>query len=470
LDNGRPFVLQPFQSRVSRDVFARDRHGRPRFQEVWFIVPEQNGKTTWTAALCLYHIENVGEGYVPVAASSRDQAMTLWRQASGLVRRSSLDRDAGGHLVCHGGVRRVLNFDNDAMMQVFAADANTGDGVIPTLSVLDELHRHKNLELFETWAGKLDKRDAQLVVISVAGEPGSEFETLRERRRTDATRVERRGSFARFEGAGYVMHEWAVPDNGDTNDLEVVAAANPFRGMTKTRLKRKMARSVSDGHWRRFVCNQPTRATSAAISEVEWADAGGEHIPAGEPVWVGLDCGWRYDTTAIVPLWIRPDDPWVLGDATVLTPPRKVGESLSLDEVKRALSVVFERNTIDTLVMDLHDARDVAEWAEIEFGCRIVEHGQALTLQAVAYARFMELLRGGQLRHTGDADLRRHAMNAVARILPRGEPVFARRDHSRAAALNEQRVIDALVAAAMVVSTAYAELRLSAPRMSWRAF
>jgi hypothetical protein len=30
-----------------------------------------------------------------------------------------------------------------------------------------------------------------------------------------------------------------------------------------------------------------------------------ERIPAGVPVSLGLDLGWKYDTTALVPLWVR---------------------------------------------------------------------------------------------------------------------------------------------------------------------
>jgi phage terminase large subunit-like protein len=68
----------------------------------------------------------------------------------------------------------------DSRIQVFASDDRTGDGVIPGgIAILDELHRHRDLKLYETWKGKLKKRDAQIIVISTAGEVGSEFEEER---------------------------------------------------------------------------------------------------------------------------------------------------------------------------------------------------------------------------------------------------------------------------------------------------
>ena len=89
-------------------------------------------------------------------------------------------------------------------MQVFAADASTGDGIIPTACFIDELHRHKNLELYRTWRGKLKKRAGQLVVISTAGEPGAEFEEQRERMRQMATDVHRDETFLRAGGESFV--------------------------------------------------------------------------------------------------------------------------------------------------------------------------------------------------------------------------------------------------------------------------
>src|SRR6185437_4233990 len=101
-----------------------------------------------------------------VAASSREQALWCYLQAAGMVHRSmelkSLFQTLEGHRRIRCGNSRI---------QIHASDDRTGDGVIPTLCILDELHRHKNLRLYATWRGKLLKRDGQLVAISTAGEP-----------------------------------------------------------------------------------------------------------------------------------------------------------------------------------------------------------------------------------------------------------------------------------------------------------
>ncbi len=78
----------------------------------------------------------------------------------------------------------------------------------------------------------------------------------------------------------------------------------------------------------------------------------------------------------------------------------------------------------------------------------------------VLAARFTGALRQRWLWHSGDEGLRRHVLNAVARVLPSGETRFARPRQSRqvSQATQRARVIDALDAAAMVHTSAVGEL------------
>ena len=182
LDTGQSWHHEDFQEAFLEDLFAG-------FRECWFVVPEGNGKTTLLAGVGLYHCEFRPFAAVPVAAASREQAEIMYRQAEGFVLRSprlhesvhSAVQAAKGkrktdvpRFVCLEGYRRINHFGG-GRIQVFAADDRTGDGVIPTLGILDELHRHRDLALYRTWAGKLTKRGGQIVAISTAGEPGSEF-------------------------------------------------------------------------------------------------------------------------------------------------------------------------------------------------------------------------------------------------------------------------------------------------------
>lgn len=433
-------------------------------KEIWLIVPEGNGKSTLVAILILYLLEFTPDASIPIAASSRDQAEIIYKQASGFERRSP---DLAGRFRCKPGLREIT-FDCDSgLAKIFASDAGTGDGIIPyPIEVIDELHRHKTLDLYRTWAGKLDKEDAVLLVPSTAGEPGSEFEEVRADMRKAATEVAVTGCFGRYAGPTSILHEYAVPAKGDVEDLALVKAANPSSRITVETLAAKRSRpSWSLRHWQRLTCNMPTRTVASAITEAEWfAARTAERIPAGETVWLGLDLGWKYDTTAMVPLWIRDPEFRLLGPARILEPPRD-GSQLDAHMVEWALLEIHERNPVETVVMDMTDGAQLSQWISEELGAEVVDRSQGNTLACLDYARFMEALRMGWLHHTGDPGLSSHVLNAVARLLPGGDTKFERPKESRTVRdeLQRRRVIDALVAAAMVHTSAAAMLGVEEP-------
>jgi hypothetical protein len=57
----------------------------------------------------------------------------------------------------------------------------------------------------------------------------------------------------------------------------------------------------------------------------------------------------------------------------------------------------------------------------------VIDHAQGQTRTHVQdYEAFMEGLRNGTVKHTGDHDLRAHVLNAIARRLPGGDYRFDR--------------------------------------------
>lgn len=451
LDNGEPWEFEPFQADFLRDFFKG-------FEESWLIVPEGNGKTTLVAGLGLYHCEHVSQAYVPVAASSREQAEWCYLQAEGMVERSAYLRE---RFKCHAGYRRIRFYYDGSRIQIHAADDRTGDGVIPTLPILDELHRHRNLKLYSTWRGKLIKRGGQLVAISTAGEPGGEFEELRERIKRETRPTRRRRCFTRYASEQFVMHEWAVPEGEDVTDFRLVKQANPLKANTVSALKRKYeSPTMTDAHWRRFVCNLPTRGDRAAVQEREWdAAAAKEAIPEGEPVWLGLDVAWKWDTTALVSLWMPRDEYRQFGEAEILVPPRD-GTALDPALIEQAVLRIHARNPIHTVVMDTTRAEQLARWIEEKTGAEMSERPQSTSYAVQEYEMFMEGLRERWLWHSGDEGLRRHVMNAVTKLLPNGDAKFERSSSSRERVDQDRLVIDALKAASMVHATA---VRLGGP-------
>ena len=447
LDTGDDWTLEPFHRILLEDILSPTR-------EVWVIIPEGNTKTTLLAGVALYCGDHTHRPWIPIGAASRDQAEIMFGQAAIFVEGSDVLKE---RFRVYEGYRRIKCLRTGGRgIRVYAADTKTGDGVIPTDAFVDELHRHDDLKLYRLWKGKLGKRGGRIRTISTAGEPGTEFEEMREQIRGAALKRERDGCHLRAEGKSLVYHEWMVPDAEKAHDLEVVKAANPFSGITLEYLEEKLSSTTLDfgEDWLRLTCNIATRSSKAAIPEHDWdACETKEVIPDGKHVGVGVDTAFVLDTFSIVPLWMKSADEHVFGDPEILVPPRD-GSMLPLDEVHEAFRRIHERTPIDIAVMDTSQAKDTAQWLADEFGITVIDRPQGNSYQAADYAAFMAGVRERKIKHTGHPVFRRHALNAIARRLEGERHRFDRPSESRntRAGRQERRVIDALTAAAMVYS------------------
>jgi phage terminase large subunit-like protein len=456
LDSGDPFVLEGFQLEIVADLLSG-------VDEMLVSMPESSGKTTLLSSIALYFCDFTPDASVVMAASTRDQAGLLLGQARGFVKRTP---GLSARFRTLEGYRRIESRQSGGRIQVYSADAGGGDGVIYDLAMVDEVHRHKSLELFRTWRGKNQKRPGgQFVSISTAGEPGGEFEELRQRARTEAPEIVVSDRHTRAASPQMILHDWSLRADDDCEDLELVKRCNPLSAVTVEALAAKRASpSMTVAHWRRFTCNLATRADEAAVGEAEWMAAALDFTPEqGRSCNVGLDIGWKKDATAIVPLF-SIEGGYVLGAPSILNPPRD-GSSLRPEQIYAALEAVHARNPIERAIFDPSAGGElIAGWLEETLGVRVVEHSQKAEAMAVAAERFLEGLRSGALKHAGDPDLTRHVLNGVTKELPGGKVRFVRPHESRSSTgLNPLREIDALIAACMVYSVASSEVRYSGP-------
>jgi hypothetical protein len=449
LDNDEPWELEDFQAEIVSDIFAG-------FKEVWILLPEGNAKTTLMSGLALYGLDYTLDPWIPIGAAAQEQARILHEQAAGFVRRSGLE---GNRFKVYDGYLRIVSVVNGGVgIKVYSADKATGDGVIPApYCFVDEGHRARDLGLYRTWKGKLRKRGAQIIMASTAGEPETDFEKTRDHIREKATKRSRATSYLRAEGQNVVMHEFKVESTEKANDLELVKAANPLSTVSIPDLREKLESPTLDRgqDWIRMTCNIPSRRSESAITDREWdeADVGLSEWDAiaGESVDVGLDVAWKWDTTALASLH-KGAEYRLLGPARILVPPRD-GSTLHPDEIKSSFLELAEANPILTVIMDTSKAEDLHAWLEDELGVEVIEWGTSNRFAVQDYNNVMDGLRNGTLKHTGDAGLRAHAMNAVARRLPGGDYRFDRPNASRGSATQQdRRVIDALTAAGMVTS------------------
>jgi phage terminase large subunit-like protein len=451
LDNGSFWKLEDYQAEIVEPILAG-------VQQTWAILPEGQGKTTLIAGLALYYADYTPLPWIPVAASSRDQASILAEQGYQMVRGSP---GMASRFHVFEGYRRIQpirrNHPNPGNrgIKVYPADVGTGDGVIPTLAICDEGHRWPHLRLYRLWRGKLRKRPgAQIVMISTAGEPGTEFESMRDEIRDKAgKRIKKKhlGAHTRYESSNIVMNEWKVEKAEDIANMAQVKAANPAPWVTRKTLQEDFeAPGVDMGDWRRLKCNIPARSSRAALTEVELdAITVDREIPAGEHIDLGVDVAWKIDTFAIVPYWRGPQYHMV-GRPSVLVPPRD-GSSLHPDTVKVAFEDVMENWVVDVVVMDMARAEELAHWLEDECRVKVVDWPQGNAQKAIDYEHWVRGMRTKKLRIAQHHTMRSQMLHAVTRSLPGDKKRFDRPSSSRSGRIDD-RVIDALDAAAMVHS------------------
>ena len=405
LDSGEPWKLEPFQEKFLADVFA----GYP---EVWLVVPEGCGKTTLLAGIALYKCQHMPRASIPVAAAIREQAEDIYRQAEIFVTESPSLRDA---FRPYDGYRRIYCHETKGRIQIRAGDDRTGDGVIPSDCILDELGNHRNMKLYRVWRGKLVKRPgAQLMAISTAGEPGTEFEEARDRILREAKNVTRKGAHIRAEGKGLVLHDWAVRDREKVDDLKEVAKANPLRSITVPVLREKHdSQTMSPSHWMRRVCNIATREEGQAVTPEVWDPLAELDLEPDLAAWcIGwLDLGWEIDCSAMGVLVWESSERRVVAGVRIIPP--KVDEAdvveglLDLQEAFGPEGFVYDPNAggrqmAQQLMKGEHPLQVQRGIGPLEF----FEHSQDNAPMGLAAVRLDEALRNGWLVHDGHPGLR----------------------------------------------------------------
>ena len=423
LGNGKPFELELFQRVILKGYFAG-------VTETLVLLPKKNGKTTLLAALALYHLIYTPNANCYIAASAKDQAKILYEQATGFVERKGRDRKLSPQAVAlqkrvllRKGFKEIRSRRDSGFIRVLSGDVDTGDGVIPTLALVDELHRHKDDGALYgvLMDGLTEERGGQIITISTAGAT-MKSALGRIRRKAEKLGVKRDGCYVHVisPNGEFELHEWSLTDEDDRENLKLVKRANPLSSMTIKRLHdRHDSPSMKPSQWARFACGVWVRGEDAAISSVDWAKRGrdGLELAAGTAVYLGLDLGWKWDCTAVVPG--EPHDReefkeggeefwrWRkvrYGKPRILHPPRN-GESLPFEDVIDAILAFRDKDGLEIIavVVDRNvDGERVAQALEKEHGIEVVEHSQDPAMMADSSMGFAEAVGHGDIEHPND--------------------------------------------------------------------
>jgi len=443
LEDGSPLVLYSEQRDMLRDYFSGA-------EETLILIPKKNGKTTLLAALGLFHLTVTDDAACYIGAASRDQASILFDQAAGYVRRCPWLQK---YVLLRPGYREIRSKRDSGRLRVLAADANTADGVIPTLALVDELHRHRNSDLYAVFRDGLGPREGKMITISTAGDDENSPLGMLRKAAHELPDQEREGVYRYAHKEGFALHEWALAPDDDREDLDLVLQANPAPWQTVDALRGRLeSPSTRSWEWARFACGVWVSGEEAAISEKEWracADPDAS-IPDGTPgIYIGIDLGWKWDTTAIVPV-AEIDGMVVVNEPTIVVPPRN-GESTPMEDIWGPIEEMAVRWPEATFVLDPEaGGEQLAQRIDNELpGVRVATHSQKVSPMALAAQRLSDRIAEKKLRHPDDPELTAHVLAAAAK--PVGESFRFVKQR------NKKTPIDGVIALAMAVSTLQGE-------------
>jgi phage terminase large subunit-like protein len=171
---GQHVRLMKWQEDVLSDIFGNvDDDGQRIIRTALLEIPKKCGKSFLAAVIALYVLDQDGEPGCEVysAASSRDQASLVFRDAAAMVRSS---RYLSRKWRIIDSTRTIISrTDPTCFYRAVAADSSGVDGVNPHLVVFDELHRFKTAKALDLWAilrkGQIARRQPLSVAITTAG-------------------------------------------------------------------------------------------------------------------------------------------------------------------------------------------------------------------------------------------------------------------------------------------------------------
>jgi phage terminase large subunit-like protein len=256
-----------------------------------------------------------------------------------------------------------------------------------------------------------------MITISTAGE---RVTTPLGQMRADARQLpdqRRRGSYlyARSADGAFVMHEWALTEDDDADDMRVVKRVNPASWQTIELLRERHDSPSTQRHqWLRFACGLWVSSSEWWLNPEQWRKAAVEdRLADGDEITLGFDGARVGDATALVacrlsdgliaPLavWEDPDD----------------GRRWEVDggAVDAAVADAFERYRVRRFFADppLWQS-EIDQWAT-EFGPAVMRFATRRGRMIDAVERFRTDLAAGRLKHTGHEILTRHALNAQMR-------------------------------------------------------
>lgn len=437
---GTRIVLEDWQAFVLTTAFGwvRADTGARRFRRVYVEVPRGNAKSTTSSGVGLYALAADGEGGAEVysAATTRDQARIVFRDAQQMARRSP---ELMGALGVQVAAHNINVLRSASKFEALSAESGSLDGLNIHLAIVDELHAHKTREVYdvlETGTGK--RTQSMLWCITTAGSnrAGICYEV-----RTYLTKV--LGGQATDDS--FFGCIWSIDDGDDWTDPKVWAKANPNWGVSVQpdvigQLAAKaMQMPAAINNFKTKHLNIWVNADTAWMDMRAWDRCADPSLDIadfeGEECTIGLDLASKTDLAAKVLLFPRKVDGidhyyvfgtyylpeaavadgrnsqyagWEIEGRLVTTP----GDVLDFDRVEEDLIEDSRRFQVTEIGYDPWQATQLAQRLQAQ-GATVIEYRNTVPNFSAPMKEIDALVRAGRLHHNGDPVLGWMVSNVV---------------------------------------------------------
>jgi len=444
-DSGKPFILAPHQQAEIANLYGwRKPDKTRRFREAYISEARKNGKTTRIAGMVLYELaEPVEEGsQVYSAASRRDQAKLVFRQAAQMAQRAPSIKSA-----LRVWKHSIVNIaDEMTSYQAISAEATGAHGYNPQFVAIDEFHLQESRDLYDALKSGMGARDQPLLVsITTAGHDRESIchETYRHAKavmRTDDSRVSDPGFFPAIYELG---------EQEDWTDQSLWAQANPNLGVTvklsflQESFLKAQSNPALQNVFRQLHLNQWVQQAVRWLDLREWdLCKNTDPPPTGVKAFAGLDLGISRDLTAFSVVlrvgqkyivrphfWIPSDnleervrrdhvpyDRWAAAGLVTLTP----GRTTDYGIVRAGINEIAKQHRVKQIGYDPYNADQLARELGEGDGFEMILIRQGFISMSEPSKLLDKLVLDTNLHHDGNPVLRSHAENAAIRRDPAG--------------------------------------------------
>lgn len=464
---GQVITLEPWQQACLWVLFGWYRaDGTRRFRTSYWEVARKNGKSTLAAGVGLYLMVGDGEPGAEVysAGTKRDQARITHQEATRMVKKSPALRK---RVVCFRDNLHIA--DTATKFEPLGRDADSMDGLNVHGAIVDELHAHKNDEVWGVLETATGSREQALIFgITTAG---FNQDSYCFKLRDYATKVLEGDN---FQDDSFFAVIFTLDDGDDWADERQWVKANPNLGVSvrlddlqdKAKKAQRMGSALT--HFLTKHLNIWTNASELWLVPDKWKACGGRievEKLAGRTCYGGLDLSNTLDVTA----WVLVFPP-IDGDDRYIVLPRFWVPEERMQERRRggwgsyvewARAGLIEATPGEVIDYEFvfaqmdrdaqtYDIREVGfdRWGAAQVylrmakaGMTMVQIGQGFQSMSPPMKRLEELIVGGKLAHGDNPVLTWMAYNLVAVRDPAGNIKPDKRD--------QEKKIDGMVALIM---------------------